>query len=538
MTTSARNKDLVRGMTDAMMEAIEQFLEHEALQYTWMRYLPRPGTHHWDPFWNTLVESIMERLKSKRVMRTRGKRVLRRIGDMRHRVGSHNDCHGNPLFPDLDPELYLSDSYAQGDIETLMVFGLRKMFFAEIVEMARRDLAESDPPSTLRSQWTDEDWHSRASQLLLSPFEKKWANQIAEVRQLDIIPLKDGSWTRADLGDIFYGTIGGISIPRDLGLRIVDPNATKNERRVDLFNALGVQTADVSMVRSRILAMHHESHERPIDFRDALWHLVFLYLTHESRSEEENAGNLVVYDHRNRPRRPLEHDLYILDDHPYGAQSLLGTGPMVNFGASFVDSRYFRDAPGPSGLGFTWFEWMHEYVGVRRNIRMLERGGTSLSAECWHIATHQNHKFLEFLKHVWPTQGDAVAGSSNAIQLLRGVPVSCTNGEKAIMRESYMPLQELRRVQSRFADSDILPFLDISSSDDASLHSEWAFLLNDIGVMYEDDLEFRLHLYHAFIERMGEHLTEKDVSRLFALCRYIEAWCIGSDDQTTREKVL
>ena len=140
MTTSARNKDLVRGMTAVFMKAIEQFHEHEALQYTWMRYLPRQGTHHWDPFWNTLVKSIGESLRSKRVMRTRGKGVLRRIIDVRHRARDTNDRHGDPLFPDLDPEVYFADSYARRDLAILKVFGLRTMIMAEIIETVRRDL--------------------------------------------------------------------------------------------------------------------------------------------------------------------------------------------------------------------------------------------------------------------------------------------------------------------------------------------------------------------------------------------------------------
>ncbi|MBE3044641.1 hypothetical protein IMZ48_19190 [Candidatus Bathyarchaeota archaeon] len=372
MTTSARNKDLVRGMTDAMMEAIEQFREHEALQYTWMRYLPRQGTHHWDPFWNTLVESIWERLKSQRIIRTRGEGVLRRIGDVRDRSCDTNDGHGHPLFPDLYPELYIADLYAREDIDTLEAFGLPTMVMTEIIETVRQDLAESGIPSRLRSPETDEDWHSRASSLLLLPFENNWPISMAEIKQLEIIPLEDGSWARADHGDIFYGAIGEVSVPSDLGLRIVDPTATGNERRVDLFNALGVQTADIAMIRSRILAMHHRSQVQPIDFEHALLHLKFLYLTHESKSGEENAGNLVVYDHLNLPRSPLERDLYIQDDHPYGAQSLIGETFMSVYETSFVNSWYVEDAPGiPSGLDLTWVEWMHEYLGVRRNIRLL-----------------------------------------------------------------------------------------------------------------------------------------------------------------------
>lgn len=72
-------------MIDAFISSVLQFCQHDSLQYTWMRYLPREGTHHWDPFWMKLVDGIKERLKDELVVRTRGKRMLRRIANMRNR---------------------------------------------------------------------------------------------------------------------------------------------------------------------------------------------------------------------------------------------------------------------------------------------------------------------------------------------------------------------------------------------------------------------------------------------------------------------
>lgn len=532
MTTSARNRDLRRCVTDAVVKAIRQFCEHKTLQHTWMRYLPRQGTHHWDPFWNSLVKGIAERLKHENVVRTRGRGVLRRISDMRDRPRSTNDRHGHPLFPDLEPEMYLADSYARGDINTLKAFGLGTLYMNEVIETVRRDLTESGAPSRLRSSETDESWHSLASWLLMLPFEKNWSDHEAEVRQLAIIPLEDGSWASAEDGDIYYGNIGDVVIPRDLGLKVIAQKAAENERRVELFNALGVQTADIAMVRNRILALHRENNGQDISFHRSLVHLRFLYLTHESRPEDEDSPRLVVYDHLNRPRCALEHDLYMEDDHPYGAQSLLGTAAMSSFGASFVDLGHFEETPSiPPGTRLTWAEWMHEYVGVRRSIRLLSRDGISLSGECRYIAEHQGHKFLEFLRRVWPTEGGAATRCSRVLGNLRcNLLVTCTNGDSVYLDESYMPSDELRSAQSRFADTDVIHFLDIPSYNDASLRSQWSFLTDDLAVNFRDNLNFRLDLLFQLFSQKANRLTAQEASRLFNLYQYIEAWCIGSDD--------
>lgn len=531
MTTSARNKDLIQSVIDAVMTAIGEFCKHEALQYTWMRYLPRDGTHHWDPFWKGLVDGIKSRLQEQHILRTRGKGVLCRIGDLRYLQNNSRDQDGDPLFEDLDPEMYVADSYAPGDVKTLRDHGLKPLAMTQIMRTICQDLEKSGASSRLRSPRTDDDWHSRAASLLLLPFNMNWSDRIAEVRRLNVIPLQDGSWVSANKGDIFYDSVDGIPIPKDLLLQIVDPKATGNERRVELFNILGVRTASISMVRSRILALHVQAEKGDIAFEHSLAHLRFLYLTHESKSEDEDLPELVIYDHLQEPRSLLNYDFYIQDDHPYGAESLLGADSISSFRAGFVNPKYFEQAPKtPSGMTLTWVQWMYGYVGVRDDIRLLSRDKKSLSKECKHVAEHQNHKFLGFLKHVWPRQWVAMPNPNDIRRELRSIYVPCIHGEKAFLSACYMPLAELRSVQSRFTDKGILPFLDILSSDDASLLSEWSFLTKDVLVYFKNDLEFRLNLLEAFGCEAGSRLTTQEASGLLNLYQYIEAWCMGSEN--------
>ena len=531
MTTSARNKDLIQGVIDAMIETIRQLCEHDVLQYTWMRYLPCDGTHHWDPFWKTIVDGIKERLQEESVVRTRGTRVLRPINKLRELPAQCCDQHGHPLLPDLNPEIYISDSYEQGDICILKDFGLEVLNITEVLNTVRQDLLQTSSLSRFRSPRTDDDWHTRASALLLLPWERDWKFPKGKLRDLELIPLNNGSWVRAVDDDIFYDKTGSTPIPKDLGLKIVSARATKNAKRRALFNNLGVKLANTHMIRSRILDLHDRGGFGSIRFHHSLEHLKFLYLTHESRSEGELKPDILVYDHLNFPRSPLKYDFYVRDDHPYGAESLLATYPML-FTAGFVNPKYFENAPNtPSGTSLTWVEWLYEYVGVRRKIRLLGRDGTTLSGECRHIAENQGDKFLGFLKHVWPEEGDDVVKGAGIREEIFDLPVPCTNGTRQPLRFCYMPLRELQGIRQRFfADTEIMNLIDIPSSDDASLLSDWSFLTKDIGVNFRNDLDFRLALLRAFLFWAMPSLTTQQASKLLDIYRYIESWCMVAED--------
>jgi hypothetical protein len=62
--------------------------------------------------------------------------------------------------------------------------------------------------------------------------------RIQELNRLDIIPLRDGLWVSSNSGEIFYPEYNKIAVPKDLGMRLVDPTATKNVPRCAFFDNL------------------------------------------------------------------------------------------------------------------------------------------------------------------------------------------------------------------------------------------------------------------------------------------------------------
>ena len=501
-----------------------------------MRYLPREGTHHWDPFWKTIVDGIKQRLGNEKVLRTRGKGVLRRIRDVGLRALAMNDCHGNPLFQDLDPEIYLADAYIFDDLNILRSFNLEYVDFGQILRIVEADLALPGIQSRLRSPNKDDDWHGRAAKLLSLPFTEGWDHDKAPIRKLALIPLRNGSWTRSTVGDIFYPQTNGILIPRDLGLRLVATQATENAQRRALFDYLGVTTASVKMVRSAILNRYSTGHGRDVDVDTSRSHLEFLYLTHESRTEEEPIQVLPIHDHLGIQRDPDVDDGYIRDDRTFGPNCLLGSAGLSRVKAYFANPKYFENVPGTRpGTNLTWLQWMYKHTGLRRNLRLISRDKKSISPECKFVAEHRQEKLLGFLRHAWKEQGEEVKTHEAALEELKFLTIKLEDDKSCVLSNCYMPREELLSVWRRFACPEF-PFLDIESHDETG----WSFLTRDLEVKCKNDLQFRIDLLLGITRMPEETFKARRTSwKVMELYRYIEAFCMESPSpRETRGFVL
>ena len=510
-----------------------QFCNHDALQYTWMRFLPLKNAHHWDPFWRKVVEQIEQLLGRKPVLRTRGRAVLRRIVDLRVRQPHSNDQDGNPLFEDLNPEIYLSDAYSNDDIEILRTVGLKNLAINQYLDLARSDLGSSSA-SRVRHPGTTDDWHRRVAKLLRIPFVNSWKHHMDEVRAMGIIPLTGGSWVAADTGGIHYPHIQGVPIPTDLSLRLVRPEAVEDTARRSLFDSLGVRTADGTTVRGLILRQYNSNHF--ISLSTSLQHLRFLYLSHSAGDSMSSllGSNLRIYDSLGSILPLKTSTFYTEDNHLYGAKQLLGDDGAIALDVSFISPKYFETPPAkPEGSDMTWADWMHKILGVRRQVRLFDESTHSLSRECNYIAEHHPRHFLGYLQHVWPEQGSLVLSNQNALDSLRGVEVLCLKGKNVALENCYLPLPRLMEVARRFTGGDDLPFLRLpAASNEITIMLDWAFLVNDLGVGNEDNLDFRLSLL--------SHIQEADDdpgTRVIGLYSYIEASCMQAlHPQQLREK--
>lgn len=521
--TSRRNQGLIEAIADAFIAGVLQLCQHQTLEYQWMRYLPLENSYPWDSLWKDLVSSIKSKLEDLAVFRSLEQSTCRTIKDLFYRPSMCNDQHGAPLFADLRPEVYLSDSYAPSDIEILENFGLRMLSMDKIIAMVREDLRAGPENSRIKGLNTDDDWHTRVYELLNIAWEYRWSARIRDLKQLNIIPLQDGSWVFSDSGDIFYPKYGDVVVPSSLGMRLVDLTATRNEARCAFFDNLGVHRIDAPIVlniRERILRQP----TRRFNLQASVERMRFLFLTQHLHPEEEDdlSDKFKVYNHLDLAMHPNVADMYISNDDPYGAELFLRQkGRQVNC----VNLRYFEEIPSVApDSNRTLHQWMHQHLGIRQHLRLVSRDRISLSVECLDTAQTRAAEFLGFLGHLWPFEGEIVLTTASLLTALKRTPVLCINGQREILRNTYLPLQPLLNVQRRFLGDEYFPFIQSSelSGQDQVPHL-WSFLVRNLGVGYQDNVSYRLQLMRFLKEANGDAETLENPSRVIDLYQSLDA---------------
>lgn len=551
-TTSPRNKKLISGIADAFAKGVTELCGHQSLQYQWMRYLPNaPESMPRGSYWSDVAAAIRARLRTVPLLRPAKNGPLRLIGDLKRLAFDSVDQHGNPLFDDMPPEIYLSSGYGASDLNILTNLGLKYADLVEHIARVRHDL--SSFPSRMK-QSTDEDWQTRAAKLLALSFQKGWRDSIFSIKSLDLLPLKQGNWVAASSGPIFYPETLGLEIPVDIDMRLLDPKACANSDRRKLFNYLGAQVAGVELVRQKIFRKY-QSLSRPFLMPDtSTAHLRFLYLSHHLTTGHFHSFKnlLVITQPRNEERNPSSSDTYLQCDDSLGASKLLAATPAglsddgaPGFKVHFVDDIYLRDAPErPSEQALTWTEWLCKHLKLRTEVRLVNPDGNSLSDACLYVAKHRPKKFLAMLNAVWPSQRNSVLDSESCLEQLRSIKVLCQNERYRSLRETYIPTKSLKNIAGRFLSVEgFFPWLRLESPPSHHYRpQEWDLITDDLmfgfsGTEYRTDLDFCLDILCSLQYDAGD-LDPTLQERVYDLYLFLEAKVCESRDKARAMAVV
>lgn len=537
---SLRNVQLVDSVADAFVGAVLQFCCHSSLRYQWMRYLPDRNAAHWDGLWKSLVNSIAIRLGQTPVLYGRKKPELRLINDMLRLLTLYLDSDALPLLDDGEPEQIVSQHYTERDLELLRDYSLRNASLQELNSWLARDLQRGEL-SRMRDPRTSEDWHKRVATLFSLPFQNGWGSRMAELRLMDVLPLENGTWVSASSGPVYFAQVDGLDIPLDLNLRLIS-KAVANVSRQAFFRHLGVGTASASFVRLEILR-RYRTHQSLPSLNDSRDHLRFLYLTEASKSDDEPSySKLHIADSDEQFHRPCEERLYIVDKSPYGAWELFRkTDPGFADGApgfsqvTFVNAKYFKDVPTkPSESHWTWNEWLHRKLKVRKVVSFHHQPETILHPGAAYLQKYRPEKFLGALRADYATDS---ALSEDFITCLRETEVMCQPHGNALLQKTYYPTKDLRaRVERYVQPNSFFPWLwmDTDETPDA-VPADWKPFLNSLGIgLPSSDLQFALDMLEYSLDSFYETVTETSRQRLFSLYKHIYLkLCDDADDAAT-----
>ncbi|KAK3387765.1 hypothetical protein B0H63DRAFT_542165 [Podospora didyma] len=457
VTTSPRNKSLRHGLAITFRSAVKQMCGDPVLRYKWMRYLPAPS-RPWEEFWKSFVITLEGIMRDANVLEAMASNSLRFMKQLRivHHIAL--DGEGNHLFADLEEgqEFYLSKRYEPKDMKILWAYKMEGLSMFEVIARVRNDL-RNESTSRMKSQYTQDDWHSRAAKLLCKPFETSWPGPIDEIKGLQIVPLSDGRWVTANPGQLYFPTTTeGISyIPAALNLNLVCANAASNPERRRLFFFPG---------RCGGVKRFHSVPDSPaVPFHLAL--------------ERDQFGHFSVILAISLPstlRSRVEHkDVYIADESPYGPSK-------PGLAVLFAHYDYFTFAAGPEMPG--------------------EEDSQRISWEFRHVAISQPAQVMGLLKSLWSVEGHNVLSNDGLRQEVMELDVICQGGSYQSLQHTVLPLLYLKQIASRFLEPDeFFPFLELETPiDDYELSGSWRFL-DKFNVKRTDDLSFYLSLLKAIV---------------------------------------
>lgn len=547
VTISARNQELATKIAKGFVRAVLRLCDHETLQYQWMRYLPEESAYPWDDFWKRVVADIRMQIPGTPVLRTAIPGPLRLIQSARRPRPIHVDGSGEPLLPDVHIWPYPSLRYESADLDRLSDLGLKDLDMHGIVVRVRSDIAAQ----TSRIQTIqDEDWQSRLARLLHYAFVENTAGDTTqralrcrELMELNLLPLRDGTWTSAASGSIYYSRVQGtnVDIPPGLALnmKVVHPTAAANANRKQLFDALGVRDAPAAVVRAAVLDRYRNAHPT---LPESVSYLRFLYLT-EPLANYHFDGNhkLRIYSHHEKLEDATQTDIFIGDDdNPYGAAQLLrATAPGLDAGSGapgldiiFAHAAYFQDPP-KRRVGGTWESWLTRTCGLQPCVTWIRQAGADsqeleMTTACTYVAQHRPEKFLGLLRVNWKRYGLHLEQNDSAIiEDLGWIPVLC-KGPGTYLRplnSTFLPLGELVTVCDRFMlDGEFFPWLELDTplSNNAA-PTEWRGLASAFGLGYDRELlDLGLEVLKSIVEAnpLAEDLRQPE--RMLKLYGYLQ----------------
>lgn len=491
---SKRNLAVLEGVASAFADAMVVFCKLPALKYQWMRYLP--GDFISDEFWSTLWTMLREKLEQTPLLESWSGRGLYKPLDLERPSESFTAEDRTPLLPDLEgAEVYLSPKYTGADFQILKRLGTMPLQWNKFLDRLDADL--SNPSGSKWKLMKNADWRTRMCKVLWRFF---WENHIDGqgcLRNLALIPLRDGKWVSSvSRTRIYFPKTDDIDIPADLGLDLVRPMAIENAAWADLLSSLGATKCPQKVVISSILERYDSTSLDNLELLNAVAHIRYLYWflpkAHSSLAPQVRLAN-----QRGSLLREGQYMYFPNDEDDYSPTQLFKQdAKLPGHPVNFLHGDYL-EAVDPSIIrnGRSWTTWLEEVVGVRSIPELRATGHEGLSKEFRYIIKHRSDRLLGTLKSGWAVYRPQI--SSILEEKLQNSNVRLENGGRTSLRRTFLPFPKLKQIAVELCIADACPFLAISDLLRDEDRLDWTFV-RDLQVGIEENLDFYLSALETF----------------------------------------
>ncbi|KAL6229067.1 hypothetical protein BDW75DRAFT_246072 [Aspergillus navahoensis] len=508
-----RNYAIRQEICNLFVKAVKFFCMQDALAHEWLQYLPSAQIH--DRFWAELRDMIFEALKETEVLFSFDNSVLKRPVDLCNLSSSHRDRCGKPLLDDLQPAVYLSQSYSWArHAENLRELGVTRLSTTSFLDRLVPYLQGNRP--RYLDPALDDDWHTRIADFLVRALRKnrKGSKIHGRIVTMPLIPA-GGALTAAELTGLYFPDDDqGNPIPEDLKkILLVDRQALENPSRKELFKLLGVPHCRPDRVMKAILT-RYDQHGR-VTLNNSVSHLCYLFKTLDK--DDALDKRIFIMDKKEIPVyrayptfgvSVTKDDLYFETLGDYGTKTLaelIAGGPTppntVKPEMHLIHSAYIKAVPaGTLSHGCTWEQWLERVASVRCIPRLKHRQNEKLSDLAAYLAWYRPMSLIGILKKGWESYAAELTPS--VIALLKEMRVPCLNQSEYPLKYTYYPSKEMQRlVTNADLESDFCFFLDVPdglATDDAE---GWKFLSN-MGVTLQPTISFFFDLMQSLVGKV------------------------------------
>ena len=200
--------------------------------------------------WKRLYQDIIGALRTMPVLETWEQRNFKSPSELK-RLPAVFLCQGEPMFQDLQEEVYLASEYNFVDAGRLRDLDIQTLSWSHILTRLQADLTRGT--SRIRTRERNSPWYEAFAELMENGIKLK--NISKRLKTLALICLnKPNQWTGAPgeskggLRRIYFPTTESIPIPNDIGLHLADDVASSNKKVKAFYEAMGVEVCPKEVV--------------------------------------------------------------------------------------------------------------------------------------------------------------------------------------------------------------------------------------------------------------------------------------------------
>ncbi|KAI9686954.1 MAG: hypothetical protein M1822_002707 [Bathelium mastoideum] len=437
------NEALVGAAVDLFVQSAHRFNREVGLKYTWPRFAKSQGSLRGT--FDTLLPSIVARLRSERVLESYAG-TFELPPSLCHVPMQFTDGkpRPTPLMVIGDrPSKFLNSEYSYQDVSHL---GVKKVdmdgFLWSLWHIVR------DYPDSVHTQ--PQEWHSRVAQAITNGASRN------DVTSIAIIPLRDGTWTSAWAGDLYFPELDqGLEIPDGINVHVIDENAAQDPHRRRLYQWLGAKKLTIAEVCELVLYGHEEHESQNWNRSQIISHAWYLFRASKTyrledprrlRLAEQGADSV---HHADKMYISLQQEYNITEFFPDGLPSI-----------HILDRAYVEKAP--DNLRDEWIKWL-QGLGMWCIPRLAYSTHVSLAPEFRRLLDGiPSQRFLQLLRANWdiyyPYLNDEV------LEELEEALVECLDGSRRPLKEVFLPIPALLNEPLAL---NTLKFVDVEPADES-----------------------------------------------------------------------